>query len=121
MDESILNTVKALLGLEADYDAFDGEVLVFINTTFLPLSQLGVTSAQGFSVKDGTVLWSDLLGTTADLDAIKSYIYLKVRLLFDPPSSTAVLEAFSKQITELEFRINVSADNYVIPTGTVTP
>lgn len=121
MDESILTTIKALLGLESDYDAFDGEILVFINTSFLALRQLGVSSAEGFSVKDSTETWTDLLGTTVDLDAVKSYIYIKVRLLFDPPSSSYVLDAFTKQLAELEFRINVTADPYVATTPTVLP
>ena len=121
MDESILTTIKALLGLDADYDVFDGEILVFINTSFLALRQLGVSSAEGFSVKDETATWVDLLGDTVDLDAVKSYIYIKVRLLFDPPSSSYVLDAFTKQLAELEFRINVTADPYVAATPTVLP
>lgn len=121
MDESILTTIKALLGLNEDYGAFDGEIIVFINTSLLSLRQIGLSSAEGFSVNDETETWAGLLGDTVDFDAVKSYMYIKVRLLFDPPSSSYVLDAFTKQLAELEFRINVMADPYVASTPTVLP
>jgi hypothetical protein len=105
--ESILTSIKKLLGISEEYDHFDPDIIMHINSTFMTLNQLGVGPAEGFSIEDETSTWSDFISDNIKLEAVKSYIHLKVKLLFDPPSSSAVIEAISKSINELEWRLNV--------------
>jgi len=107
--ESILNTIKKMLGIDPEYDQFDSEIVVNINSVFLTLKQLGVGPATTFSITDVEQKWTDFVETT-DLEAVKMYIYLKVRLGFDPPSSSFVQTSMENQIKELEFRLNVECD-----------
>lgn len=107
---SILNTEKKLLGLELDDDSFDDELLVYINGIVMTLHQLGVGIDQHFSVADNTTKWSELLDDRDDLQAVKTYIYLKLRQQFDPPTNSFVLASIEKQIAELEWRLNVQAE-----------
>jgi hypothetical protein len=108
--ESILTSIKKLLGIDEEYTHFDSDLIMHINTTFMILSQLGVGKASGFSIVDDSATWSDYLQNNQKLESIKTYIYLKVKLIFDPPISTAVIEAINRQITELEWRLNVEVD-----------
>lgn len=110
MNDSILNTIKKMLGMSADYTPFDTDLVVHINGIFLTLQQLGVSSASGFKITGSDEEWNELSDDTNLLEAIKNYIYLKVRLVFDPPSSGTVADAFAKQIAEYEWRINVCVD-----------
>lgn len=110
MDESIFKTIKALLGPDADYDVFDNDILIFINGVLSTLTQLGIGPSTGFRISGDKETWHDLLGDYADLESVKTYIYLKVRLLFDPPSSSAVMNAFEETCKELEWRLNVAVD-----------
>lgn len=110
MNESILNTVKKMLGIEVDYDAFDTDVMININSVFMMLQQLAVGPSEGFSIKGPEETWEDFLGDRSDLQAVKSYIYLKVRMLFDPPSSSFVLDSMKNQAEELEYRLNLQAE-----------
>lgn len=120
--DSILDTIKKSLGVDTSIDAFDTEIVMHINSVFNILNQLGVGPAVAFSITDNTKIWTDFLVDVADLEAVKSYIYLKVKLLFDPPSTSFVLAAIEHQISELEWRLNVQAegDTYVpVPTTEV--
>lgn len=108
--ESILTSIKKLLGLEDDYTAFDQDIVMHINSVFLVLRQLGVGPSTGFRISDATAAWSDFLSDTAEYEAVKSYIYMKVKLLFDPPTSTSVMEAMNRLIAEFEWRLNSEAD-----------
>lgn len=108
MEPSILNSVKKVLGLDAGYEAFDQDVLMHINSSFFTLQQLGVGPAEGFVVDDANAIWVDFVGagvTATALNAVKTYIYLKVRLLFDPPGTPHHIKAIQDQITELEHRL----------------
>lgn len=107
MEPSILNSTKHILGLQEDYNAFDLDVLTHINAAFSTLSQLGIASADGYFVEDATDLWTDLNLPQNQLNLIKTYIFLKVRILFDPPTTSFLIEATDKQIKELEWRLNV--------------
>lgn len=107
---SILHTTKKLLGLEYDYTRFDTDIIIHINSAFAQLAQLGAGPEEGFEIEDETALWSDFLGGNKLLNQIKSYMYLKVRMLFDPPTTSFDLAAKKEQITEWEWRINVAAD-----------
>ena len=110
--ESILTSIKKLLGVEEDYTHFDAEITIHINSVLMILTQLGVGPSEGFVIEDKTATWTDFLpeADLAKLSAVKSFVYLKVRLLFDPPSSTAVIESTNKLISELEWRLNISAE-----------
>lgn len=110
MNESILTSVKKLLtGLTEGDTTFDLDIIMHINSVFVILNQLGVGQA-GFMIQDKTSVWGDFLGSAEHLELIKSYMVLKVRQLFDPPSTGPIVEAINKQLSELEFRINVAAD-----------
>ena len=113
---SILLTIKKTLGVAAEDDIFNDEIILAINTAFMSLMQLGVGVSTGFSVVDVHEEWADFLGTSTDLEGVKSYMALKCRLLFDPPSSSFVIDAIQRQIEELEFRLLVQVDPPVIPT-----
>ena len=103
--DSILTSIKKLLGIEEEYTQFDADIIIYINSVLMFLNQLGVGPTTGFSITDKSKTWKEYFGTQTNLEAVKSYIYLKVRLLFDPPSSSAVIEAIERQRAELEWRI----------------
>ena len=111
MNESILTSIKKLLGISEEYEHFDHDIVMHINSVFVILNQLGVGPEECFSIYDESVAWSDFLGENKNLELIKSYMYLKVRLMFDPPASGTILESYNRQINELEWRINVMADH----------
>lgn len=108
--ESILTSIKKLLGIEEEYTQFDNDIIMHINSVFLNLTQLGVGPAEGFLIEDDTATWEDFIGDSNHLQAVKSYMYLKVKLLFDPPLSSSVIESMNRMIAELEWRLNVAVD-----------
>lgn len=108
--DSILLTEKKMLGIEPDDDSFDEELMVHINGILMTLRQLGVGMDQSFMVTSDQDLWDDLLDDRQDLQAVKTYIYLKLRQQFDPPTNSFVLTSMEKQIVELEWRLNVQAE-----------
>lgn len=110
MADSILDSVKKTLGVDSDYDVFDADILTHINSTFLTLSQIGVGPVMGYMIEDSDPTWDDFLGKDSRLIAVKSYMYLKVRLLFDPPPTSFHITAIEKQISELEWRLNLQAE-----------
>lgn len=107
MTDSILDSTKKMLGLDPDYTPFDLDVITHINSVFAVLTQLGVGPTQGFTIEDSSKTWTEYLGGNKLLSTIRSYVYLRVRLLFDPPSAGFVLTAIENQIKELEWRINM--------------
>lgn len=113
MDESILTSVKmALMGVTEDYTAFDPQIILNINSVFPTLHQLGVGPEEGFSISDASSKWSDFLGENETLlQFVKLFIVNKVKLSFDPPSSSFVLSALETQTKELEWRIAVMVDH----------
>ena len=111
MNDSILTSIKKLLGITEEYEHFDQDIIIHINSVFMILNQLGVGPSNGFSITDKTAVWSDFISEGTNLESVKSYIYLKVRLLFDPPTTSAVMESMNRMISELEFRLNVSAES----------
>lgn len=108
--DSILTSVKKLLGIAEDYDHFDPDIIMHINTAFSLLHQLGYGPEEGFRIEDETTEWSEYLQNDANLNLIKDYIFMKVRALFDPPSSSSLLDAINRQIAEFEWRINAVSD-----------
>lgn len=110
--ESILNSIKKMLGIQPDVAAFDDELILHINSVIASLTQIGIGPADdGYTISSSANVWTELLGTDKRLESVKSYIYLKVRLIFDPPTQSAVLDAFKEQIREFEFRNFVTIDN----------
>lgn len=109
--ESILTSIKKLLGIDEEYEHFDSDIITHINSVFMILNQLGVGPTEGFSIKDKTTTWEDFVTDLTKVEAIKSYVYLKVKLLFDPPLSSSVMESINRTISELEWRINVAAES----------
>lgn len=110
--ESILTSIKKLLGVSEDYHQFDDDIIMHINTVFLNLTQLGVGPEDGFFIEDDSSSWDDFVDieNNAQLHAVKSYMYLKVKLLFDPPLSSSVIESTNRMISELEWRLNAAVD-----------
>lgn len=107
MNESILTSIKKLLGITEEYTHFDSDIVMHINTVLFTLNQLGFSN---FAISDKTETWSDYLKDSKKLEAVKSYIYLKVRLLFDPPSSSAAVDSIKQLVSEYEWRLNVAVD-----------
>jgi hypothetical protein len=104
--ESILNSIKKLLGIDANYLHFDQDIIIGINTAFSLLNQIGVGPTAGFRIQDATAIWDDY-ESDVTYDMLKSYVYLKVRLLFDPPQNSFLQNAMEKQISEFEWRLNI--------------
>ena len=111
MNESILTTIKKLLGVPEDYEHFDMDITIHINSAFMILNQLGVGPSDGFSISDKTAVWSDFVSDNKKFEAIKSYVYMKVRLLFDPPTNSSVMECMNRIINEIEWRLNSEAES----------
>lgn len=112
MDESILNSIKKLMGLAADYDAFDSDLVVLINTALMTLSQIGVGEI-GFSITGSDETWSSFLKSRGDLAAAKDYVYISTKLIFDPPSSSSVIASYEKIRDELAWRLRVRSERSV--------
>lgn len=109
--ESILISIKKLLGIPKEYRHFDVDIIVHINSVFMVLNQLGVGPKEGFSISDEYVTWDEYLPEDAMLESVKSYMYLKVKLLFDSSTlSSSVIESYNRMISEYEWRLNVAVD-----------
>lgn len=107
--DSILDTTKKLLGFESDYTAFDLDIITHINSVFFTLQQLGVGPAQGFMITDREAVWDEYVGLD-DINSVKSYMFMRVRLMFDPPTTSFHLESLNKQAQEMEWRLNVKME-----------
>lgn len=108
--ESILTSIKKLLGIAEEYTHFDVDLIMHINSVLSILTQIGVGPSEGFLIEDDIAVWSDFVSSNGRLELIKSYVHAKVKLLFDPPLSSAVIESTTRMISELEWRIQVAAD-----------
>ena len=110
MNESILTSIKKLLGITEDYTYFDTDIIIHINTVIMILNQMGVGATQ-FHITGKSETWSDFIGTeNTILEMAKTYIYLKVRLIFDPPQGGGLMDAIENTISELEWRLNSEVD-----------
>jgi hypothetical protein len=107
---SILTDVKHKVGPSGDYTYYDRDIIDAINTAFGILTQIGVGPDEGFRIEDDTTEWTDFVTDTTTLNLVQSYIYIKVRLLFDPPTSSTFASALKEEATELEWRLNVQND-----------
>lgn len=117
MESSILTSTKKNLGIPEDYTVFDLDVITHINSAFSTLTQLGVGPPEGFMIEDASAVWDDFIVDDLQYNAVKTYIYLRVRQVFDPPATSYLISAFNEQIKELEWRLNVHREE----TGWVDP
>lgn len=111
--ESILTSVKQLLGIEESTTDFDTEIILNINSVLMILNQLAVGPIAGFKIADKTATWLQFIGASTTLESVKTYVYLKVRLLFDPPQTGYLVESIKALCTELEWRICAQAESEV--------
>ena len=113
MDDSILNSVKASIGVNPDDDVFDQELIMLINTVLMTLQQIGVgPQDELFHIEDDSKTWSDYLEEPTELPMVKNYIAIRVRLIFDPPQSSSLDQALRQEIAEYEWRMNLKVDDY---------
>ena len=111
MNESILVSIKKLLGIAGDYPYFDADIITHINSVLMVLTQVGVGPEDGFTITGDTETWKQFLGTDfSKLMAVRTYVYLKVKIIFDPPQSSAAIESINRLINEFEWRLNVAAE-----------
>ena len=109
--ESILTSIKKLLGIVEECNDFDVDIIIHINSAFFDLTQMGVGPKNGFSIQDDLSKWSDFLEDVTKYESVKTYVFLKVRTVFDPPASATVLEAYNRRIAECEWRLNIQAES----------
>lgn len=109
-DESILMSIKKLLNVDERDQAFDTDIGMLINSEFMTLHQLGIGPDDGFSVYDADIQWSDFSTDKTLINTVKEFIYLKVRMVFDPPASSVVADQYRQKINELEWRLNIQAE-----------
>ena len=110
--EYILPSIKKLLGINPEYKSFDQDIIMHINTVFMILNQMGMGPEEGFSITDETTAWSEYC-TTKNENAVRTFIYLKVRLLFDPPTSSVLIESINKTLAELEWRLHLQCNSNI--------
>ena len=110
--ESILTSIKKMLGIPEEYDHFDPDLIMHINSVLSILTQIGVGPSEGFRIEDDLATWEDFLGDDTNYAAVKSYVHLRVKLLFDTSTlSSAVIESMNRMISELEWRLNAIAES----------
>lgn len=108
--DSILNSIKKLLGIPIEQDNFDTDIIIHINSVFAVLNQIGVGPSTAFRITDENDMWQSFTGTNLNIEDVKTYVYLRVRLLFDPPLSSSVLAAMERTVAELEWRLLIQAE-----------
>lgn len=113
MADSILDSTKKILGLDSTYTPFDLDIITHINSTFSILDQLGIGPEGGFMITDEVPTWDDYLVPQNQLNMVKTYVFLKVRMLFDPPTTSFLIEAMNNQIREHEYRLNTFRENII--------
>lgn len=121
MTDSILDTVKKVLGIESDYTAFDEDIILHINSVFSTLQQLGVGPVNGFEITNKEQVWASFLGSNVTYNNVKTYVCLRVKLIFDPPATSFAIDSMRKQVEELEWRINVRREEVDHPWVEPTP
>lgn len=113
MSKSILSSTKKALGIADEDTSFDMDIIMHINSAFATLTQLAVGPIQGFQIEDKSTEWVSYLDDDLTLNNVKTYIYFRVRLAFDPPTTSFGITAIKEQVKELEWRINVTAENFL--------
>lgn len=113
MEDSILNSIKKSLGITPEYTQFDPEIIMHINSVFMFLQQIGVGPTNTYSIESDSETWTDFFSSAnvKDVSAAKSLMFLKVKMLFDPPTIGSVNESYNKLIDELTWRCSIEGDN----------
>lgn len=117
-DMSILTSIKKMLGIQEEYESFDDELVLHINAALEVARQIGASDVQHFRISDDTAMWEDFFGDGEAIETAKEYVYLKTKMLFDPPQAGPVINAYNDMIKELEWRISVMHDTIVRKTKT---
>jgi hypothetical protein len=107
METSILDSIKKILGLAPDYTVFDLDIILHINSVLTTLTQLGIGPGEGFMIEDNSATWDQFIADDLELNSVKTYVFLRVKMLFDPPQTSYLISAANDQIKELEWRLNV--------------
>lgn len=110
MEESILTSIKKLLGITDDYPHFDQDIILQINSAFSTLNQLGVGPEAGFSIQDASTVWTEFINDDR-LNFAKTFVQLKVKLAFDPPTSSTLMDSYNRQLDELAWRLSIVNNN----------
>lgn len=110
MDDRILGNVKKLLGIDDAFTDFDVDICIAINTALSTLTQIGIGPKNGFKITSDETTWSEFIGERKDIESVKTFVYLKTKLIFDPPANSFLVNAIEKQLDELTWRLNVSED-----------
>jgi len=110
VEQRILISVKKVLGLPEADTSFDVDITMHINTVLATLTQVGIGPAEGFMIEGAADTWDAFIGNDKRLNAVRTYVYLRVRLLFDPPQTSFVIDSMQKQIQEFEWRLNVQRE-----------
>lgn len=114
--ESILTSVKKMLGITEEYTQFDADIIMHINTVFMILNQLGVGPERCFAIEDDVTTWNEFINgniykiTEESMEMVKTYMYMKVKMLFDPPSSSIVMQCMNQAISEMEWRLHMASE-----------
>lgn len=108
--DSILTSIKKMLGIPEEYDAFDVDIIMHINTVFMALRQMGIGPSEGFYIEDKSSTWDEFIENPIDGNAVKTYMYAKVRLIFDPPQNSAHIECLKQTVSEFEWRLHFNAE-----------
>ena len=116
-DDSILMSMKNMLNIEKNDPAFDTQIGMLINNEFMTLHQIGIGPDDGFVIHDANTKWTDFSDDQTLIETVKSFVYLRVRILFDPPASSVVADAINSRINELEWRLNVQAERDYLKGG----
>ena len=111
VESSILNSIKKLLGISPTYTQFDSDIIMHINSVFMVLNQLGIGPSNRYSISGADEQWADYISADDNLEAIKTYVYLKVKVVFDPPLNSIVMEAHKQMIAEYEWRLNIQKED----------
>lgn len=111
--DSILTSIKKLLGIAEEYAHFDADLIIHINSAFMVLNQIGIGPFECFSISSDEESWTDFLDESKALEAVKTYVYLKVKILFDPPANSSALESLNRLIQEYEWRLYTQAETEV--------
>lgn len=115
MENSILTSTKKILGISADYTAFDLDILTHINAAFSVLDQIGIGPEGGFFIEDAGPKWNQLGLPQNQINMVRTYVFLKTRMLFDPPTTSFLIEAMEKQLAEYEYRLSVNREMVLHP------
>lgn len=120
MNESILTSIKKLLGIPSDYTHFDEDIVIYINSALNVLTEMGVGNPDGFLIVGASQVWNDFIPNYNKLAMIKEFVYLKVRLIFDPPQNSILTEVINQRLDELTYRIYITADPEQLTFGDLT-